>query len=612
MKTTKHVIQYFGSIIKLSITFNGDAPLFNFNIKSIAKLKYGVLMKNVSVTILFVVLFCTIVFSQTEQKKEESVGKGITLFKIEKNKDGTVKVFDLNGNQIQTPDLKVFADSIAKQYSKEKIKQEKGSSKQINSLEKSPEMKKYQPSQNEQIEKGNSINIESSSKSKEMKNQQETEIERNEKGNSIMIDSLSKGVERKYQQEHNNDQKEKGSSIKIEKTQSGKEMKLFYQPQNESGTSIQIDKQPVDIPLPLFDSSKKDLSYNPNGTPNLTIYTGTGSDNTYLYNTTTHVLGVNTSVQNNGTGAAGSFRVGFYLSTNNIISTSDDLIENVVVSSLSNGYYTNKSISVDLDNTSVPYGTYYVGVFFDDQSVVSESNENDNTVYYTPTIIYGSVGTPNLTIYTGTGSDNTYLYDTTTHVLGVNTSVQNNGTGAAGSFRVGFYLSTDNIISTSDDLIENAVVNSLSNGYYTNKSISVDLDNTSVPYGEYYVGVFFDDQSAVSESNENDNTVYYNSSIPVSVEDISSQIPGQYFLSQNYPNPFNPSTKISYDLSKEGMVSIMIYDMLGREVGNLVNEFKSAGRYSIEFNASNLSSGTYFYRITAGDFTEIKKLILMK
>ena len=409
MKTTKHVIQYFGSIIKLSITFNGDAPLFNFNIKSIAKLKYGVLMKNVSVTILFVVLFCTIVFSQTEQKKEESVGKGITLFKIEKNKDGTVKVFDLNGNQIQTPDLKVFADSIAEQYSKEKIKQEKGSSKQINSLEKSPEMKKYQPSQNEQIEKGNSINIESSSKSKEMKNQQETEIERNEKGNSIMIDSLSKGVERKYQQEHNNDQKEKGSSIKIEKTQSGKEMKLFYQPQNESGTSIQIDKQPVDIPLPLFDSSKKDLSYNPNGTPNLTIYTGTGSDNTYLYNTTTHVLGVNTSVQNNGTGAAGSFRVGFYLSTNNIISTSDDLIENVVVSSLSNGYYTNKSISVHLDNTSVPYGTYYVGVFFDDQSAVSESNENDNTVYYTPTIIYSSGGTPNLTIYTGTGSDNTYL-----------------------------------------------------------------------------------------------------------------------------------------------------------------------------------------------------------
>lgn len=92
----------------------------------------------------------------------------------------------------------------------------------------------------------------------------------------------------------------------------------------------------------------------------------------------------------------------------------------------------------------------------------------------------------------------------------------------------------------------------------------------------------------------------------------NQQLPKEYSLNQNYPNPFNPSTKINYDLPFDGRVSIKIFDMTGREVASLVNEFKTAGYYTADFNASALSSGVYFYTISADNFTATKKMILVK
>jgi agmatine/peptidylarginine deiminase len=86
----------------------------------------------------------------------------------------------------------------------------------------------------------------------------------------------------------------------------------------------------------------------------------------------------------------------------------------------------------------------------------------------------------------------------------------------------------------------------------------------------------------------------------------------KYELGQNYPNPFNPSTNIKFAISKSGFVSLKIYDVLGREVSALINEFRQAGEYSVEFNANNFTSGIYFYKITSGDYTEVKKMVLMK
>ncbi len=85
-----------------------------------------------------------------------------------------------------------------------------------------------------------------------------------------------------------------------------------------------------------------------------------------------------------------------------------------------------------------------------------------------------------------------------------------------------------------------------------------------------------------------------------------------YSLSQNYPNPFNPTTKISFALPKAGFVTLKIYDILGREIKTLVNEIRQDGNYSVDFNASEFSSGVYFYRIQANDFTDVKRMLLVK
>lgn len=101
--------------------------------------------------------------------------------------------------------------------------------------------------------------------------------------------------------------------------------------------------------------------------------------------------------------------------------------------------------------------------------------------------------------------------------------------------------------------------------------------------------------------------------IITSVEDIvSSIIPERFALSQNYPNPFNPATNIKYDVPVNSQVILKVYDVSGKEVANLVNEFKTAGSYELNFNASHLTSGVYFYTIQANDFRETKKMLLIK
>jgi hypothetical protein len=88
--------------------------------------------------------------------------------------------------------------------------------------------------------------------------------------------------------------------------------------------------------------------------------------------------------------------------------------------------------------------------------------------------------------------------------------------------------------------------------------------------------------------------------------------PAVFYLSQNYPNPFNPSTRIDYSVPQASKVSLKIYDMLGREVASLVDEYKEIGTYTVTFDASNLAGGIYFYTISAGDFVETKKMSLVK
>jgi hypothetical protein len=96
------------------------------------------------------------------------------------------------------------------------------------------------------------------------------------------------------------------------------------------------------------------------------------------------------------------------------------------------------------------------------------------------------------------------------------------------------------------------------------------------------------------------------------VKNITNELPTAYVLEQNYPNPFNPVTRINFSIPAEGFVSLDIYNSIGQKVASLVNENKTAGSYEVNFDAAKLSSGIYFYKISSGNFTETKKMILMK
>ena len=108
--------------------------------------------------------------------------------------------------------------------------------------------------------------------------------------------------------------------------------------------------------------------------------------------------------------------------------------------------------------------------------------------------------------------------------------------------------------------------------------------------------------------------IYYYGTEPVivDVDEEDNLVINEYQLSQNYPNPFNPSTKIMYQIPESGLVTLRVYDVLGREVATLVNSEQQTGSYTINLNGANLSSGIYFYTMIAGDFMNTKKLILLK
>lgn len=105
----------------------------------------------------------------------------------------------------------------------------------------------------------------------------------------------------------------------------------------------------------------------------------------------------------------------------------------------------------------------------------------------------------------------------------------------------------------------------------------------------------------------NGNFKYYELS-----NDVEVGIPAVFSLYQNYPNPFNPTTKINFDIAKDGFVSLKIFDIQGREIKKLVNEYRKAGFYTEEFKGLDLASGAYYYKIESGDFSSTKDMILIK
>jgi hypothetical protein len=110
----------------------------------------------------------------------------------------------------------------------------------------------------------------------------------------------------------------------------------------------------------------------------------------------------------------------------------------------------------------------------------------------------------------------------------------------------------------------------------------------------------------------NDSIYKWDNTLLVTTVGQSKGIVGDFRLEQNYPNPFNPSTTIRYVLPYRSHVTLTVYNMLGQQVAQIVNGEVDAGNHDVQFNASNLASGVYFYRIQAGNFVESKALLLVK
>lgn len=125
-------------------------------------------------------------------------------------------------------------------------------------------------------------------------------------------------------------------------------------------------------------------------------------------------------------------------------------------------------------------------------------------------------------------------------------------------------------------------------------------------------------QSLVGRSNNQTNIVkggFWEQAVKLitSVEVIDGKVlPTEFHLFQNYPNPFNPTTKIQYSIPNSSNVVLKIYDVLGKEVATLVDEYKSARSYEVEFYADGIASGVYFYKLQASSFGSIKKMILLR
>lgn len=156
------------------------------------------------------------------------------------------------------------------------------------------------------------------------------------------------------------------------------------------------------------------------------------------------------------------------------------------------------------------------------------------------------------------------------------------------------YRGTDGVLQWS--IVYNATGN--------NSDYAVDcaLDNAGNLFATGFINM--------NLGNSDMYTVKYQST--VGIQQISGEVPGSFSLKQNYPNPFNSSTRLSFEISKSENVVISVFDITGKEAAMLLNERMQPGSYEINFDASFLNSGIYFYRITAGAFTQTRKMILLK
>jgi hypothetical protein len=226
-------------------------------------------------------------------------------------------------------------------------------------------------------------------------------------------------------------------------------------------------------------------------------------------------------------------------------------------------------------------------------------------------------------IYVSTTSGQNFFYGTLTsnYILSV---IYHNNYLYAGSAYYGVYKSTNNGLNwyhTSLDSVSNYSFASYCNNIFAGGTYGVYLSSNDGANwfrknegmtGNYWVTSLIIFNGYIFAGTPNHGLWRRSLTDFVAVNKIGVEIPSSYTLNQNYPNPFNPSTFIKYQITKNSSVSLKVFDALGREVEILINEKQSPGTYEVHFNGSNLPSGIYFYKLETDNFSDVKKMVLIK
>lgn len=210
-------------------------------------------------------------------------------------------------------------------------------------------------------------------------------------------------------------------------------------------------------------------------------------------------------------------------------------------------------------------------------------------------------------VRTNLSNNSTLIIDSTQSVLPVELS---GFSAEVNKNNVSLNWSTSEESNNSGFEIERSVSGNLSSeawtkaGFVNGNGTSSATKNYSFTDRGLLTGIY---KYRLKQIDYNGNYQYYDLQSEVVIG-----IPAEFSLKQNYPNPFNPTTKISFDIKNDAFVSLKLFDMNGKEIKTLVNEFKNSGYYSIDLDASELSSGAYFYRIESGNFISTKKLVVLR
>ncbi|WP_369695749.1 T9SS type A sorting domain-containing protein, partial [Ignavibacterium album] len=168
----------------------------------------------------------------------------------------------------------------------------------------------------------------------------------------------------------------------------------------------------------------------------------------------------------------------------------------------------------------------------------------------------------------------------------------------------------------NNQFIQIAEVDSTKRQYIDSTTIIYDRPEANLTYADYYVrAVYQPSGNAPLSTSTNSNIIRYDMVDGIAPDKLAmsnTEIITEYKLEQNYPNPFNPTTVISWQSPKGSHQTLKVYDILGNEVATLVDEYKESGRYKVEFDASKLASGVYIYRFSAGNYVDVKKMIVVK